>query len=246
MASQHTILSTKKLEPGIRNQLEANGIHLVEQPFIDVQPIVNYSKYKEIWPVLNVKADQAIVFTSKHAVEAIGKHLSGGDAVYIPDNWEIFCLDGATKDKVTEVFSALHIVATAPNATELAAKIIAYGDFKEVVFFCGNQRLDTVPDALKAGGIGVKEIVVYNTTDTPSPIETNSFSAVLFFSPSGVKSFFSVNSLPPAAVCIAIGATTAGILSNYITNRIIISAVATQLSMAESVTDYLQQIDSYK
>lgn len=242
MTKQHTILSTKKLEPGIREQLAATGVQLVEQPFIDVQPIVNYSKYKEIWPVLNEKADQAIVFTSKHAVEAIGKHLSGGDAVYIPDNWEIFCLDGATKDMVAEVFSPLHIVATAPNATELAAKIIAYGDFNKVVFFCGNQRLDTVPDALKAGGIAVQEIVVYTTTDTPAPIDTTSMSAVLFFSPTGVKSFFSLNTLPDKAICIAIGATTAGILANYTKNRIITSAVATQQSMAESVTGYLQQI----
>lgn len=246
MVIQHTILSTKKLEPGIREQLAAHGVQLVEQPFIDVQPIVNYSKYKEIWPVLNEKADQAIVFTSKHAVEAIGKYLSGGDAVYIPDNWEIFCLDGATKDKVTEVFSALHIVATAPYATELAAKIIAYGDFKEAVFFCGNQRLDTIPDALKAGGIKVQEIVVYTTTDTPAPVDTTPLSAVLFFSPSGVKSFFSVNTLPPSAVGVAIGTTTAGILANYTNNKIITSAVATQQSMADCVTDYLQQIDSYK
>lgn len=246
MAQPHTILSTKILQAGIREQLEGQGVNLLEVPFIDVKPIVNYSKYKEIWPILNNTAAQAIVFTSKHAVEAVDKHLHGGDAAYIPDNWEVFCLNGATKDKVAEVLSAQHIVDTAPYATELAAKIIAYGTFREVVFFCGNQRLDTIPRLLKEGGIGVKEIVVYETTDTPVAIDTARLNAVLFFSPSGIRSFFSVNKLQPGTACVAIGETTATALKGFTTNTIIITTVPTQQAMVKGTLDFLQKTDSHK
>lgn len=246
MAQPHTILSTKILQPDIREQLEGQGVTLLEVPFIDVKPIVSYSKYKEIWPILNNTADQAIVFTSKHAVEAVDKHLHGGDAVYIPDNWEVFCLNGATKDKVAEVFSAQHIVDTAPYATELAAKIIAYGTFSEVVFFCGNQRLDTIPQLLKEGGIGVKEIVVYETTATPVVVDAARLNAVLFFSPSGVKSFFSANKLQPGTACMAIGETTAAALRSFTSNVIIVSAAPTQQAMVAGTLAFLQKTDSHK
>ena len=58
-----------------------------------------------------------------------------------------------------------------------------------VTFFCGNQRRDTLPDKVRAAGIKVEELVVYETVELPLKV-TDHYDAILFYSPSGVRSFF--------------------------------------------------------
>ncbi len=187
--TQHTILSTKKIEPALKVAMEQKGAHVLEEEFITTRPIFSVSKYQELWPWMGTRGDTAIVFTSQHAVAAVEKYLRGGDAYYVPDQWQVFCLSGATKDRVIDALPEEQIIATAPNAAELAAAIITNGQFKQVVFFCGNQRLDTLPTLLKDAGIEVVEIIVYETIATPVKVN-GTFDAILFFSPSAVKSFF--------------------------------------------------------
>jgi uroporphyrinogen-III synthase len=237
--AQHTILSTKKIEPALKSALEQKGAHVLEEDFITTRPIFSVSKYQELWPWMGTRGDTAIVFTSQHAVAAVEKYLRGGDAYYVPDQWQVFCLNGATKDRAIETLSEEQIIATAPNATELAAAIIANGQFKQVVFFCGNQRLDTLPNLLKDAGIDVVEIVVYETFATPVKVN-DTFDAILFFSPSAVKSFFSVNTLQQHTPCFAIGATTAEAIGHDTNNQVITSEAPTQQSMLDSVWSYLQ------
>ncbi|WP_162915813.1 uroporphyrinogen-III synthase [Paraflavitalea soli] len=237
--AQHTILSTKKIDPALKAQTEQKGMEVLEQEFITIHPIFSQSKYQEIWPWMGTRGDTAIVFTSQHAVTAVEKYLRGGDAYFVPDQWQVFCLNGATKDRVIEALSEEQVIATAPNATELAAAIIANGQFKQVVFFCGNQRLDTLPNLLKDADIEVVEIVVYETFATPVKIN-DSFDAILFFSPSAVKSFFSVNTLQQNTPCFAIGATTAEAIGHDTNNQVITSEAPTQQSMLDSVWSYLQ------
>lgn len=221
------------------------GVEVLEEEFITIKSIITHSKYREIWPWISNPADTAIVFTSQHAVEAIDRYLHGGDAYYTPDHWKVFCLNGATKERVQEMLSEEQIIETAPNATELAAKIIAHGQFKQVVFFCGNQRREELPRLLKETGIEVIEIVVYETIATPV-VATSNLDAVLFFSPSAVKSFFSVNALKKDTACFAIGHTTAAAIGDYTDNKIIVSESPEQAAMLAGVWFYLQNTDLYK
>jgi uroporphyrinogen-III synthase len=243
--AQHTILSTKKLKPALKEELAGKGVELLEKEFITIKPIISHSKYTEIWPWMSDREEKAIVFTSQHAVDAVDRYLHGGDAFYSPDHWQLFSLNGATLERMKGVFAEDQIIATATYATELAANIIANGNFKQVVFFCGNQRLDTIPTLLTAAGIQVVEIVVYETSASPSVV-TAEYDGVLFFSPSGVDSFFSANALQPETTCFAIGSTTAASLGQHTSNRIITSDTPTQESMVASAWHYLQNIDSYK
>lgn len=242
--AQHTILSTKIMEPGLKEALAEKGIEVVEQEFITIKKIFTQEKRAEIWPW--AKAPEVVaIFTSAHAASAVGKLLYSGFSIAIVNHWKAFCLNGATKQHVTKLLPAEQIIDTAPNATELADHIIANGQYKEVVFFCGNQRRNELPDKLKANGIKVHEIIVYETLETPH-VATDNVDAVLFFSPSAAKSFFSVNQLKPDTACFAIGNTTAKALSQYTTNRVIASEEPSQEMMAASALFYLQNIDQYK
>jgi uroporphyrinogen-III synthase len=73
-------------------------------------------------------------------------------------------------------------------------------------------RLDTLPAKLRENSIVIEEIKSYSTIFTPYPLNQK-FSAVLFFSPSAVKSFMEVNDASGSALCI--GEETASEAKNY-------------------------------
>jgi uroporphyrinogen-III synthase len=143
-----------------------------------------------------------VIFTSTNAVKAVTRVLTH------PPQWEIFCVGGETSKRAAAFFGEPAIRDHADNAEELSEKIIREGQVKEAVFFCGDQRRDILPERLRAAGIGLEELAVYQTLLTPVRL-TRQYDAILFFSPTAVRSFFSLNSLPPQTVLFALGATTA-------------------------------------
>jgi len=232
--AQYTILSTKKIEPALKAELTEKGIGLVEQEFIAIKELFNKEKHEEVFPWVTKEDETAVVFTSRHAVACVNKHLHPFDTYYVPNQWQIFCLNGATQEEVLKRHDEKQIAGTATNAAALAQCIIDKGSFKEVVFFCGDKRRDELPNLLTANGIIVHEVVVYETIATPQ-VATNNLDAVLFFSPSAVNSFFSVNKLQPGTTCFAIGDTTAQAIGQHTTNRVITSELPSQEMMLASV-----------
>ncbi|MCC8142570.1 MAG: uroporphyrinogen-III synthase [Tannerellaceae bacterium] len=59
-------------------------------------------------------------------------------------------------------------------------------------FFCGQRRLNEIPERLSGAAISYKEVIVYETELTPQTLE-KTYEGILFYSPSGVESFFSAN-----------------------------------------------------
>jgi len=244
--AQYTILSTKQLLPHLKQDMAQRGVEVIEQDFIAIQPILTAEKNKEVMSWVNHPGKLGVVFTSRHALNSIEQHIQkAAEAIWsLPAEWKVFCLNGATKNALLTRLWEHQVAATASSAAELADKIIEDGSFKEVVFFCGNRRRDELPDLLTANGITVKEVVVYETIDTPK-IATGHLDVVLFFSPSGAKSFFMANQLEKETACIAIGETTAQALRQYTGNRVIVSEGASQDMMLISALFYLQNKDLY-
>lgn len=241
--AKHKVLSTKKLEPSLIEKAGENDIEIIEQEFISVKPIIAKEKWNEIFLLIQSKIEVA-VFTSSNAVCAIKKYLHN----YInpfETNWKIFSLSGKTKenlDKHAEEFGT--IVGTADNSKALSEKIVKE-KIDEVIFFCGNKRRDELPAILKEAGIKVHEVIVYETVETPA-IVTDDFDGVLFFSPSAVQSFFSVNQLKKGTVCFAIGKTTADSIATFTKNKIIISESPDQEMMLASVKFYFENNNCYE
>jgi uroporphyrinogen-III synthase len=132
-----------------------------------------------------------------NAVEAVTKMTTE-----IAPPWDVYCLGNTTKELVKKKLQC-NILADAADATSLANKIITDAPV-EVWFFCGNRRRDELPEILLTNGIKVQEVIVYKTTAVHHIINSQ-FDGVLFYSPSAVESFFSVNKVGSSTVLFAIG-----------------------------------------
>lgn len=220
------ILSTRSLAPLNRQRLEEKGFELEEQSFIQIK----YSLTAEaISRLEHITAGEVVAFTSANAVEAVKEHFPQFPV-------KVYCISGTTRQAVETLFSDAVIAATAPNGKELAEKILA-SDAEKLLLICGNLRRDELPAILRAQGIEVEELVVYHTIETPVALKGD-FEGVLFFSPSAVKSFFSLNELPAAAVCFAIGDTTAAAVREHCSNTVIAAPFPSQEAMVAEVEKY--------
>jgi uroporphyrinogen-III synthase len=238
---KYKILSTKKLESSLIDQAKKNAIEITEQEFISIQPVFSEEKLKQLRELIN-SGVQYFVFTSSNAVTVLKTVLQNNN---LTNNGRIFCLSGKTKGTIVGYgFHEKNIIGVAENASALARKIIDQ-KISEVIFFCGNQRRDELPEILKNTGTKVHEIVVYETIETPTVI-TDNFDAILFFSPSAVKSFFSVNQLKKDIICFSIGQTTADSIATFTVNKIITSEFPSQEMMVASVQNYFQNINCYE
>src|SRR5512133_1820547 len=115
----HKVLSTKKIDNSLLEQAKRNGIELIEQEAIRVNPILSREKWQEIFQLLETNK-QVAVFTSSNAVFALRKYLND----YVKPfklNWKIFALSGKTKQALEEDVETFGtIVATANDSKALA------------------------------------------------------------------------------------------------------------------------------
>ncbi len=196
-----TVLSTKKLAPNQKELLLNSGIGLVEYDAISIE-FVEFN--------IESQGIQNAIFTSSNAVKAIkDKDLQIENC---------FCVGDKTAAYASK--NGIKCMEIANNSKELARKIIRKHNQKEFHFFSGNKRRDELPQLLKENNIKYEETQVYNTTLNLKKFESE-FEGILFFSPSGVKSFTHRNLLDTTAFCI--GDTTAFEAKRH-TNKIVVAA----------------------
>jgi len=165
-----TILSTKKLSLHQKEKIKKAGYLLVEKKFI---------KTKKVVFSITI-TNEFLIFTSKKAVKSI-LHIKK----QLVTN-KVFCVGEKTKKYLEK--KGFHVVEYKDYAEELAQVIVSKYTTTSFVFFCGNIRRDTLPKKLTENKIELKEVVVYQTTLKPHIIN-NTFDAIMFFSPSGIKSY---------------------------------------------------------
>jgi uroporphyrinogen-III synthase len=195
------VLCTRPLPSMLVEEAAAAGIAIDELSFIETESILSVEVQQEIELVSTEIA--TVVFTSMNAVDAVTIFLDG----HQPD-WSIYSIGTATARLVKEYFGGEKIAGTANDAASLAELIAEDKMTNEVIFFCGDQRRDELPDILRQQDIEVNEIVVYQTIEVPHKI-TKDYYGILFFSPSAVRSFFKTNKLSEKTIAFAIGNTTA-------------------------------------
>ena len=194
-----TILSTKKLSVAQKELLLNTGLGFVEYDAIRIEFIETSIDY----------TIQNAIFTSKNAVKAIqdfGMNISN-----------CFCVGENTKKLLQE--HDLNVVETAQNASDLAKTIIENYKNESFLFLCGNLRRNELPDLLKQNNVDVKEKVVYKT-HLKSNKFNRQFDGILFFSPSGIQSYVSENTIGESIV-FCIGNTTASEAKKHTENSIV-------------------------
>lgn len=148
-----------------------------------------------------VTVEHAII-TSKNAFQAIKGKVKIQNA---------FCVGKKTASLLAE--NNINIIEISDYASDLAKKIIQKHSDKEFIFFSGNLRQNTLMDRLQKENISIQEWVVYKTQLVPRSFDST-FDAILFFSPSTVKSFYQQNSVQNE-IAFCIGSTTANEAKKY-------------------------------
>ncbi len=193
-----TVLSTKKLAPSQKSLLLNSGIGLVEYDALNVKG-TNF-----LW---NKKFKNNLIFTSQNAFKAILKTVEKE----VLNDSRIYCVGEKTKNSV--LASGLKVEECEANAADLGKKIASEHKNKSFTYFCGNIRRDELPQILAGNNIKFEEVEVYTTSLNKRKFDQD-FDGVLFFSPSGVESFFSLNS-EKSVVGFCIGKTTSAALEKY-------------------------------
>jgi uroporphyrinogen-III synthase len=225
-----TILSTRQLNETLIEEALQQGIEIDVEAFIETEAIVSSEVQQEIEQVLLQSA--TIVFTSIKGVEAVAEFMSGE----MPD-WNIYCVGQTTMQLARNYFGANCIAGIAGNAADLAELIIVEAYTDEVIFFCGDQRRNELPDILSSNDIEVNEIIVYHTVATPHAIK-KIYNGILFFSPSAADSFFVKNKINGSTILFAIGNTTAATIKKYTGAGVIISDKPVKENLIEKVINY--------
>jgi uroporphyrinogen-III synthase len=225
-----SILSTRPIDESLIEEAKQLNIETDVLSFIETEAIHTIEIQQEIENALLHSA--AVVFTSMNAVEAVADELQEQQ----PD-WRIYSIGNTTQKLAKKYFGEQSIAGTANSAAELAELIVEEGYDDEVIFFCGDQRRDELPDILRNNDIDVNEIVVYETVTVPHKLNKQ-YHGILFFSPSAVESFFSNNKVNEQTVLFAIGNTTAKAIKKFSNNKIIISDEPGKDSLFEKMMEY--------
>ncbi|PJJ75694.1 uroporphyrinogen-III synthase [Thermoflavifilum aggregans] len=214
MTARFRLLFTREIHRDLLGEARQKGFDIHCESFIETRPV----EPSRIAGYLHEILQRPIhaIFTSAHGVEAV-LPLAGSEKL----PWTVFSLDGETRAAVLRYQPEIHLI-TAPDATLLAEQIISQPSHHQAewYFFCGNLRLDTLPQRLSQQGINFREIVVYETRLAPKRMDAI-YDGYAFFSPSGVESFFSLNRLTETRPCFAIGQTTARALAHHVPQVIV-------------------------
>ena len=220
MSKQINIVSTKKLLPLQKQLLSDAGISVLEEDFIETK-IKNFELSK---------VHENLIFTSQNAVQSILQHSKCDEL----KGKSVFCVGMKTKELLTE--NGFDVVAYTGYASDLAEIISLIYSSESFTFFSGNLRRDILPNTLKENGITFNEIEVYETNITSKKM-TSKQEGILFFSPSGVESYFKLNSIKDET-CFCIGETTAEALENKKVKNIIIAEKPSVESVITQVIEY--------
>ncbi|OAD91160.1 uroporphyrinogen-III synthase [Aequorivita soesokkakensis] len=218
-----TVLSTKKLTEKQKELLQNAGVSLVEYNAINI----DFVSFKVPSIIENA------IFTSQNAVNALFKnecHPERSRRVF----GNCFCVGEKTKALLEE--NGIKVIKMTEYASKLADYLVKNHKNDSFHFFCGNIRSDEIPSRLKENNITFKEIEVYKTTLNPTKFERQ-FDAVLFFSPSGVRSYCEERSnlTDNKAIFVCIGTTTASEAKRYTENVVVSNATTVESVIAKTV-----------
>ncbi len=224
-----TILITGNFDAGDRYiEKMPENISVEVIPFIRIEPVSDGQHPERIGELSRSSINA--VFTSAEAVRAVKASINQSPA------WTGWCTPGPTQTELRRWLGPDASITSAPDAATLAEALVSEA-VSEAVFFCGNQRRDVLPFRLKSAGIALEEIVVYRTVAIPVHLEQE-YDALLFFSPSAVESFLSVNGIAGKTAVFALGTTTADALRKRIPGHVMISPQPDKFSLLQTAIDY--------
>lgn len=214
------ILSTRKLSISQKELLLNGGLGVVEKNFIKIVPV----EYSVPFQPENV------IFTSKNAVNIV---LENQGAEFLQGK-QVFCVG----KKTAKLLKSKEVLVTASEhyGADLAQKIVKNYPKEKFLYFCGKNRRPELPNFLIQHEVKLTEVPVYDSIPLPQKVERD-FDGIFFFSPSAVKSYFTLNKLGKS-ICFCIGKTTAVEAEKYTQNIKIASKPSVENVIAQAVKNF--------
>ncbi|MPT30588.1 MAG: uroporphyrinogen-III synthase [Chryseobacterium sp.] len=166
--------------------------------------------------------NSSLIFTSVNGVKAFFENgFSANENFAEPKNYnKIYAVGSQTKKELRK-----HNFGTfklCKNANELSNFITENSVNEKFLHFCGNIAIDILDEKLPLQNISYRKIPVYRT-ELLYPKIDEKYQAIVFFSPSGVRSFAKFNNLENMKI-FSIGKTTTSELQKLTDNKIITSS----------------------
>ena len=196
------LLSTKIIAHSFKQRLIFHQFSLVEKEFIEVHPTSN---------LVVGQVAKNVVFTSQNAVNIAFKNEKIRSSL---ENKLFFCV--GKKTKALLIKNGQKVFKMAKKSLELANFILKNNKNDQFTFFCAAERITDLERILSISNIKITPIILYKTQPKPHVIKGH-FDGVLFFSPSGVRSYAMKNTFKNThAFCL--GPSTANEVENYSEN----------------------------
>lgn len=170
--------------------------------------------------------DYSLIFTSVNGVEAFFENGFKANESFKSANYNrIYTVGPKTKNALKKrQFGTFKVLR---HAQELQEFIIEHASGEKFLHFCGNLSLDVLDPDLPLQNIQYRKIPLYVTTLLYPKVESE-HDAIVFFSPSGVRSYIEHNSIENKLL-FSIGHTTEKEIRKY-TNSPVYSSEESHLS----------------
>lgn len=225
MSEYPHILSTRKLVSVKINELLVKGCKVIHHDFI--RKVINFPS--DLQPQA-IHTD--VILTSSTGVQSFIEILR--QLRLDKNTYRVHCLSSTTNELASTY--GLNIKSLAPNASSLADEILKNSEVKMVTHISSNLTREDISKKLVSAGVAVQQIIGYLTEFSPKVIRSK-YDAIIFFSPSAVDSFLSMNPLAPLP-CFCIGKTTAEHAKQEGYQQIHISDAPTEESVIQSILNY--------
>ena len=186
----------RNLDQGYRELFETKYKTL----FFDIIKITPYNQesIESIFTSDKIKDYDSLIITSRNTVSILNDILRKHNIREVPHISTYIISD---KNKNNLWFECKTVISANGYAKDLCEKMekdIHAGKIKNVLFVCGDKRLNTIPNFLNKHNINFDELKVYKTDHGTSKeigekitnvVETYKKIYFVFFSPSGIESF---------------------------------------------------------
>ncbi|MCU7617689.1 uroporphyrinogen-III synthase [Chryseobacterium sp. PBS4-4] len=199
----------------------------------------------EVIKIENIKIEAfdlknySLIFTSLNGVKSFFENQFKPNEDFAAKNYnKIYCVGEKTKRELRK--NGFGTFKVLKNAATLSKFIIENCSEEKFIHFCGNLAIDVLDKKLPLQNISYKKVTVYNTEEL-NPVIHEKYHAIVFFSPSGVRSFAKNNSLENT-VLFSIGETTSKELRKYTKAEIFTSKKNTLSNLLLVIKDNLKNI----
>ncbi|MFP3591857.1 uroporphyrinogen-III synthase [Chryseobacterium sp. SIMBA_038] len=176
--------------------------------------------------------NSSLIFTSVNGVISFFKNQFKPNEDFTAKNYnKIYCVGEKTKRELRK--NGFGTFKVLKNAETLSKFIITHCQHEKFLHFCGNLAIDVLDKELPLQNIKYNKVTVYNTEEI-NPLVPEKYHAIVFFSPSGVRSFANQNSLEGMTL-FSIGETTSNELRKYTQEKIYTSAGNSLVSIFELI-----------